>query len=378
MPTISLKNVTKVYPGKNGRDLTAISELSLEIPDREFVVLLGPPNCGISTIVRMIAGLDDISKGDIFIGDRRVNDLPPKDRDIAMVFQNYMPYPRMSAYDNLAFGLRLRRFSDTEIRKRVLAVAEIFGLQELLERKPESLSDEQRQRVAIARATAFQPKTFLFDEPLANLEAKTRGQMRNEITKLHQRLQTTMIYGTHNPIEAMAIGGRIVVLNDGVIQQKAIARTLYDEPENVFVAEFVGSPPMNLIRGALKADRDGVLFSEVDEGTIEVRLPITEFPAGQAFLDKPVLLGIRPEQIGIAESSKTERYAGSFPAIIDLVEETGGGTNLYLRTGAHQLICRSGRALDYREAGHRLQFELNRQKVCLFDPISGRRISQKG
>jgi multiple sugar transport system ATP-binding protein len=375
MANLSLKNVTKVHSGKNGRDVIAINELSLEIQDREFVVLLGPPNCGISTIVRMIAGLDDISKGDIFIGDRRINDLPPKDRNIAMVFQNYVLYPRMSAYDNLAFGLKQRKFSSAEIRKRVLAAAGILGLEELLEHKSESLSGEQRQRVAIARATALQPKVFLFDEPLANLDAKARGQMRNEITKLHQRLQATMIYGTHDSIEALAMGGRIVVMNDGAIQQMGTARALYDEPENVFVAEFVGNSPMNLIRGALKPDRDGVLFSEVDEGTVEVRLSITELPAGQAFLGKPVLLGIRPEQITISKSPKTERYSGSFPAIVDLVEMTGDETNLYLRTGAHRLVCRTGRSLDPREAGHRVQFQLNLEKVCLFDPISGHRIT---
>ena len=375
MANVSLKNIAKVHPGKNGRDITVINELSLEIQDREFVVLVGPPHCGISTIIRMIAGLEDISKGEIFISDRRINDLPPKDRDIAMVFQNHLPYPRMSAYDNLAFGLKQRKFSDAEIRKRLLAVAEILGLQELLEHKSESLSGEQRQRLAIGRATALQPKVFLFDEPLANLEAKARGQMRNEIAKLHQRLQATMIYGTHDSIEAMAMGGRIVVLNDGAIQQIGTARALYDEPENVFVAEFVGSSPMNLVRGTLKPDRDGVLFSEVDDGTIEARLPIAELPALQAFLGKPVLLGIRPEQITALESSKTERYSGSFPAIVDFVEATGGGTNYYLQTGAHRLICRTGGGLDPREAGQRGQFQLNLEKVCLFDPISGHRVA---
>jgi multiple sugar transport system ATP-binding protein len=374
MANVSLKNITKVRPGKNGRDITVINELSLEIQDREFVVLVGPPHCGISTIIRMIAGLEDVSKGEIFIGDRRINDLPPKDRDIAMVFQNHRPYPRMSVYDNLAFGLKQRKFSDAEIRKRLLAVAEILGLQELLEHKSESLSGEQRQRLAIGRATALQPKVFLFDEPLANLEAKARGQMRNEIAKLHQRLQATMIYGTHDSIEAMAMGGRIVVLKDGAIQQMGTARALYDEPENVFVAEFVGSSPMNLVRGTLKPDRDGVLFSEVDDGTIEARLPIAELPALQGFLGKPVLLGIRPEQITTLESSKTERYSGSFPAMVDSVEAMGDGTNYYLQTGAHRLICRTG-GLDPREAGQRGQFQLNLEKVCLFDPISGRRIA---
>jgi multiple sugar transport system ATP-binding protein len=375
MAKVSLKNVTKIYPGKNGRDVTAVNDLNLEIQDHEFVVLVGPRNCGISSIVRMIAGLDDISKGDIFIGDRRVNDMPPKDRDIAMVSQSYAPYPRMSVYDNLAFGLKLRKFPNAETKKRVLAAAGILGLQELLERKPESLSSEQRQRVAIARAIALQPKVFLFDEPFANLEAKTRGQMRNEITKLHQRLQATMIYATHDPIEAMAMGGRIVIINDGAIQQDGTALSLYDEPANSFVAEFVG-PPMNLVQGTLKEDRDSLVFSEREDGVIEVRLPISEFPGARDFAGGLVLLGIRPEDIEVAGFTKvTEKHPGSFPAIVDLVEPMGREANLYLQTGAHTVVCRSQRQVDNREAGHRLQFELNVGKVCLFDPISRRRIT---
>jgi multiple sugar transport system ATP-binding protein len=374
MASVSLRNVTKIYPGQNGRDVTAIKDLELEIQEREFIVLVGPRHCGISSVVRMIAGLDDISKGDILVGARRVNGMPPKDRDIAMVSQDHVPYPRMLVYDNLAFSLKLRKFPNAEIKKRVLAAAGILGLQELLEREPASLSSEQRQRVAIARAIALQPKVFLFDEPLADLEAKARRQLRNEIMKLHQRLQATMIYATHDPIEAIAMGGRIVVLNDGAIQQDGTVLALHDEPVNVFVAEFVGSPPMNLIRGVLKQDRDWLLFSEVEDGTIEVRLPIAEFPAGRDFVGRPVLLGIQPEEIRIAESSKAEKSSGQFPAIIDLVEATGAGANLYFQTGAHTLVCRTQRDVDNLEAGHRVQFELNAEKVCLFDPISKLRI----
>jgi multiple sugar transport system ATP-binding protein len=375
MANVSLKNVTKIYPGKNGRDVTAVNDLDLEIQDRAFVVLVGPPDCGISSIVRMIAGLDDISKGDIFIGDRHVNDMPPKDRDIAMVSQNYAPYPRMSVYDNLAFPLTLRKLPKTEIKKRVLTAAGLIGLQDLLERKPKALSSEQCQRVAITRAIAFQPKAFLFDEALSNLDAKARGQMRNEITKLHQRLQATMIYATHDPIEAMAMGGRIVVMNDGAIQQDGTALALYDEPANSFVAEFMGSP-MNLVRGTLKEDRDSLVFSEREGGTIEVRLPISEFPGARDFAGELVLLGIRPEDIEVAEVTKvTEKYSASFTAIIDLVEPMGREANLYLQTGAHMLVCRTQREVDHREAGHRLQFELNVGKVRLFDPISRRRIT---
>lgn len=374
MANVSLKNVTKVYPGRNEREVTAANGLNLEIEDGEFVVLAGPPHCGITSIVRMIAGLDDISKGDIFIGDRRVNDLPPRDRDIALVSQNYTPYPRMPVYENIAFGLRLRKFPSAEIKRRVAAAAGILGLQELLERKTGSLSGEQRQRIALARSLALQPKVFLFDEPLANLEVKARGQMRNEIAKLRQRLQATMIYATHDPVEALALGGRIVVLNDGAAQQVGTAPKLYDEPANVFVAGFVGSPPMNFVRGALKQDRDWLLFSEADDGTIEARWPISEFPAGQDFVGKPVLLGVRPEEITIGESSKAEKHSGSFPAIIDLVETVGAEVNLYLQTGAHTLICRTARGVDQWQAGHRGRFQLNMNKLCLFDPISGRRI----
>jgi multiple sugar transport system ATP-binding protein len=375
MANVSLKNITKVYPGKSGREVTAVSGLEIEIQDREFVVLVGPPGCGLSSIVRMIAGLDDISKGDIFLGDRRVNDLPPKDRDIAMVAQNYAPYPRMTVYENLAFALKLRKFSGVEIKKRVVAAAGILGLQELMDWQPKSLSRDQCQRVALARAIALQPKVFLFDEPLANLEARERGQMRNEIAKLHQRLQATMIYATHDPVEAMAMGGRIVVINDGAIQQDAIASMLYGEPINTFVAGFMGDPPMNLVRGALKQERDWFFFSEAEEGTIEVRLPISEFPAGKDFVGKPVLLGLRPEQIKIAESSQAEECAGGFPAIIDRVEVMGGEANLYLQTGAHTLVCRTQRGADNGQKGHRARFQLNLNKLCLFDPVSARRIA---
>ena len=374
MANISLKNVTKIHPGRKGRDVTAVSDLNLEIEDREFVVLAGPPNCGISSIVRMIAGLDDISKGDIFIGDRRVNDLPPKDRDIALVPQNYTPYPRLSVYDNLSFGLKLRRFPSAEIKKRVVAAAEILGLQQLLERKTESLSGEQRQRIAVARALALQPKVFLFDEPLGNLEAKTRGQLRNEIAKLHQRSQATMIYATHDPIEAMALGGRIVVMNDGAIQQDGTSAALYDEPANVFVGGFMGSPPMNFVRGALKQDRERLLFSEADDGTIEASWPISAFPAGQDFGGESVLLGIRPEEIEVGESSKAEKYSGNFPAIIDFVEAVGAEVKIHLQTGAHTLICRSQRGEGPLQAGQRARFQLNLNKLRLFDPVSSRRI----
>jgi multiple sugar transport system ATP-binding protein len=375
MANISLKKVTGIDPGKDREDLNAVRDLDLEIQDREFVVLVGPPNCGISRIIRMIAGLDEVSQGDIFIGDRRVNDVVPKDREIALVLQSYVPYPRMSVSDNLAFALTQRKIPKAEIKKRVLAAAGVLGLQEVLERKSESLAGEQRQRVAIARAIALQPKAFLFDEALSTLEAKARARMRNEIVKLHVRLQVTMIYATHDPIEAMALGGRIIVMSEGGIEQDGTALSLYDQPANVFVAEFL-HPPMNLIQGSLKQDRDAVVFRESDGGTIEMRLPLSEFPGARDRAGGSVLLGIRPDDIEVAEVTKNaEQLSGRFPALIDAVEAVGGESNLYLQTGAHALVCRCRRQIHHQEAGHRSQFELKREKVCLFDPVTRRRVT---
>jgi multiple sugar transport system ATP-binding protein len=373
MAKVTVSHVSKIYPGeKKGGDVTAVDDVNLEIADREFVVLVGPSGCGKSTTLRMIAGLEEISRGDIFIGDRRVNDVPPRDRDIGMVFQNYALYPHMSVYDNMAFGLKLRKFPKAEIRKRVGDAASILGIENLLDRKPKALSGGQRQRVAVGRAIVRQPKVFLFDEPLSNLDAKMRVQMRAEITKLHQRLQATMIYVTHDQVEAMTMGDRIVVMNNGRVQQNDTPLKLYNEPDNLFVAGFLGSPPMNFIQGELKSARDGIVFKEMEDGTIEVNFDGR--PSLREMSGRAVLLGIRPEDVEIAQFSKPAAAAASFPAIIDIVEPMGAETNLYLQTGAHTVVCRSQRALDHREAGHRLQFELNVAKAHLFDPASSRRI----
>jgi multiple sugar transport system ATP-binding protein len=375
MAKVTVQNVYKIYPGDKGRDVTAVSDVSLEIQDREFVVLVGPSGCGKSTTLRMIAGLEDISKGDIFIGDRRVNDVPPKDRDIAMVFQNYALYPHMSVYDNLAFGLKLRKYPKAEIKKRVTDAAGILGIEQLLDRKPKALSGGQRQRVAVGRAIVRQPKVFLFDEPLSNLDAKMRVQMRAEITKLHQRLQATMIYVTHDQVEAMTMGDRIVVMNNGIVQQNDTPLALYNKPDNLFVAGFLGSPPMNFINGSLKAEGDSLLFTEMEGGGIKARFPAQERPGAREFSGKSILLGIRPEDIEVAQFSKESgQPPASFPAIVDLVEPMGAETNLYLQTGAHTLVCRTQRPLDHREAGHRMQFEMDLSKAHLFDPVSTSRI----
>ncbi|MFL6527948.1 MAG: ABC transporter ATP-binding protein [Chthoniobacterales bacterium] len=377
MAKVSVRNVSKIYPGEKGRAVTAVRDMNLEIADREFVVLVGPSGCGKSTALRMIAGLEEISRGEIHIADRLVNDVPPKDRDIAMVFQNYALYPHMTVYDNLAFGLKLRKFSKAEIRKRVTEAANILGIGELIERKPKALSGGQRQRVALGRAIVRQPKVFLFDEPLSNLDAKMRVQMRTEITKLHRQLQATMVYVTHDQTEAMTMGDRIVVMNNGVVQQIDTPLKLYNEPVNLFVAGFLGSPPMNILRGMLKQDNDALVFSEEQGGTVEVRLPATERARAREFVGKPMLLGIRPESIQVAQPERGDTSdAANFSATVELIEPTGAETNLYLQTGAHTVIGRSQQPVDNREVGKRLQFEMAMSKAHLFDPDSTLRISR--
>jgi multiple sugar transport system ATP-binding protein len=374
MANVTLSHVYKNYPSEKGRDIPAVEDVSLEVADREFLVLVGPSGCGKSTTLRMIAGLEEISRGDIFIGDRRVNDLAPKDRDIAMVFQNYALYPHMTAYDNIAFGLKLRRYPKSEIKKRVMDAASVLGIEELLERKPKALSGGQRQRVAVGRAIVRQPKVFLFDEPLSNLDAKMRVQMRTEIAKLHQRLQATMIYVTHDQVEAMTMGDRIVVMNQGKVQQNDTPLKLYHEPANLFVAGFLGSPPMNIIGGTLKLERDALVFREADGGTIEAKFPLHLHSSARALVNRPLILGIRPEDIELAQISRFTEPA-NFPAIVDIVEPMGAETNLYLQTGAHTIVCRSQQSLDHRDAGRRQQFALNLTKTHFFDPESTNRLA---
>lgn len=346
--------------------------ISLEIKDREFVALTGPLDCGSRAVLRMIAGLDEVSGGDIFLGERRINDMLPKDRDVALVAHDYAPYPGMSVYENLALGLERRKFAQTEIRKRILAVAEILGLQEPLDRKPRA-NGEERRLIALARAMVLQPKVFLFDEPCSGLDSAARRRGRGWIKKLHQRMPATMVYATHDPVEALAIGERTVVLDRGSVQQDGSAQAIYDDPANLFVAGFSGSPPMNFVRGALKQERDSLLFTEMGDGTIAIRLPISKEYSG-----KPVVLGIRPEDIEIAPAAGgAERSANGFRALVDRIEPRGAETDLYLQTGGHELVCRSRRWIDQGEGGHRFQFEMDLEKTHLFDPVSGVRIMAK-
>lgn len=371
MAKVSLQHVYKIYRGEHGKDVIAVKDVNIEIEDKEFVVLVGPSGCGKSTTLRMIAGLEEISKGDVFIGDRRINDVPPKDRDIAMVFQNYALYPHMSVYDNLGFGLKLRKYPKAEIDRRVQEAASILGIDDYLDRRPKALSGGQRQRVAVGRAIVRQPKVFLFDEPLSNLDAKMRVQMRTELTKLHQRLQATMIYVTHDQVEAMTMGNRIVVMKDGLVQQVDAPLKLYNEPVNLFVAGFLGSPPMNFINGRLSGTGEKMTFKEINGGTMKISFK--NHPAAKEFLDKDVVLGVRPEDIEVLSEGRAPSE-DAFQAVVDIVEPMGSETYFYLQTGAHTVISRSQAVVDHREVGHRLTFEINKERVHLFDPVTTLRI----
>jgi multiple sugar transport system ATP-binding protein len=371
MAKVTLKNVYKFYPGERGKEIPAVEDFSLEIRDREFVVFVGPSGCGKSTTLRMIAGLEEISKGDVLIGDKRVNDLPPKDRDIAMVFQNYALYPHMSVYENMAFGLELRKFPKAEIKRRVVEAATILGIEQFLNRRPKALSGGQRQRVAVGRAIVRQPEVFLFDEPLSNLDAKLRVQMRTEIAKLHQRLQATMIYVTHDQIEAMTMGTRIVVMKDGVIQQVDTPLQIYSEPKNLFVAGFLGSPPMNLIKGGLEGREDDIVFQEAKAGAIKVELGARKAAAG--YIGKEVILGVRPENcefVPLDQSLSNNR----FQALVDVVEPMGAETYFHLHTDVHALISRSPAGAQQAQAGQLSTFRINATATHLFDPVTSHRI----
>ncbi len=357
MAKVSLRHVYK-----NFGDVKVVKDFNLEIEDREFIVFVGPSGCGKSTTLRMIAGLEEISDGEIYIGDRLVNHVAPKDRDIAMVFQNYALYPHMNVYENMAFGLKLRKFSKQEIDKRVKEAAEILGLGHLLGRKPKELSGGQRQRVALGRAIVRDPAVFLMDEPLSNLDAKLRVQMRTELSKLHQRLQTTTIYVTHDQVEAMTMGDRIVVLKDGVIQQVAPPQELYDRPANMFVAGFIGSPAMNFLYGTIT--NNGETFNG---GTFEVQLPDELKKAAQPYNGKKMVLGIRPEDVE-ADPAYVEQHPGvRVSARIEVVEPLGAEIFLYLSTGENQVTARVEPGMRFK-AGENLTIALHPEKLHLFDP----------
>lgn len=371
MARVLLRKVSKRYGGSREEGALAVSDLDLEIYDRELIVLVGPSGCGKSTTLRMIAGLEDATGGEIFIGGDLVNDVPAKDRDIAMVFQNYALYPHMSVYDNMAFALKLRKFSSQEIHDRVMDAASILGIKDFLGRKPKSLSGGQCQRVALGRAIVRKPKVFLFDEPLSNLDAKLRLQMRTEIVKLHQRLQTTMVYVTHDQVEAMSMGQRIALLKDGKLQQIATPLELYHSPANIFAAGFLGSPATNFIYGTLRGDVSCLVFKEKDGGAIQ--LPLGVRPNAVPYIGKEVILGVRPEDCDIIPPGKTPP-PHAFQGVVEIVEPMGAETFFYLRTGSHTIVSRSRTSVDRREVGHRMLFEIQPGRCYLFDPVSTLRI----
>jgi multiple sugar transport system ATP-binding protein len=336
------------------------------VEDREFMVLVGPSGCGKSTTLRMIAGLEDITSGHVSIDGCVVNQVPPRDRDIAMVFQNYALYPHMSVYENMAFGLKMRKLPKAEIDARVREAAALLGLSAHLDRLPKALSGGQRQRVAVGRAIVRKPKVFLFDEPLSNLDAKMRVSTRAEISKLHARLDATMIYVTHDQTEAMTMGDRICVMKDGAIMQVAEPLELYNNPANLFVAGFIGSPPMNFFRGMLRQDGTCVIFSETNPGRRPVTLPLHHALSLRAahHLGKPVVLGVRPENVTVAPQASAHTVAAE--AIIEVIEPMGPETYLYLSSGATSFVARVAPGGDF-VVGQRIRASFDLDKVRLFD-----------
>lgn len=359
MAQVSLVNVTKIYPG----NVVAVKDFTLGIEHGEFTVILGPSGCGKSTTLRMIAGLEEVTKGEIYIGDRLVNDVPPKDRNIAMVFQNYALYPHMTVYENMAFGLKLRKYPRHEIDKRVQEAAEILGIKHLLNRKPKELSGGEKQRVAVGRAIVRKPLVFLFDEPLSNLDAKLRVQMRTELNKLHKRLQATMVYVTHDQVEAMTLGEKIVVMKDGQIQQIADPHTLYNKPVNKFVAGFIGTPPMNFIDGRI-IKRDGKFYFDAE--SFQVRIVDEMVPHIKDYLWKEVTFGIRPEDIYDKLFVSDAPPENIIRVSVEVVEPMGSEVYLYLNSGKASFIAKvSGQ--EQVEPGQDLEVVFDMSKVHFFD-----------
>ena len=354
MADITFKHVVKTYDKGN----TVVPDLNLEIKDKEFVVLVGPSGCGKSTTLRMIAGLEEVSDGELYIGDRKVNDVPPKDRDIAMVFQSYALYPHMTVYKNMAFALELRKVPKDEIDKKVREAAKILGLEEYLKRKPKELSGGQRQRVALGRAMVRQPAVFLLDEPLSNLDAKLRTEMRSQIAALHKRLQTTFVYVTHDQTEAMTMGDRIVVMKDGVIQQFDTPQMLYNYPCNKFVAGFIGSPQMNFLNVKKEGENLFLTF-----GTYKI--PVQK-PELEAYVDKEVIMGIRPEDIHAEESFLSISEASNIEANVDLAEMMGSEIYLYLTCCGQKMVARVPSRTGIR-ADDMVKLALDVNKIHVFD-----------
>ena len=361
MASVVLKNVVKRF-GK----VEVVHGISLDIDDRQFVVLVGPSGCGKSTVLRMVAGLEVISSGDIMIGDRLVNGIAPKDRGVAMVFQNYALYPHMSVFENMSFGLKLRKVPKKDIDERVQAAARILGLQDFLARRPHELSGGQRQRVAMGRAIVRNPKVFLFDEPLSNLDAKLRTQMRIEIKRLHQKVKSTIIYVTHDQVEAMTLADRIVVMRDGYLEQVGAPLEVFRKPSNTFVAGFIGSPPMNLVPTRVSAG-----LTMVFEGGL--RLPLPDRAGMQVRADMDVIMGLRTEDITVVNGHEAFLSEWKAEGIVEVVEPLGSETNLHLDLSGTKMVarCEGGRTI---KAGDRVPLALNLNHLHIFDAASKRSI----
>ncbi len=359
MASVTYDHVTKKFG-----DVFAVNDLNIQIEDKEFLVLVGPSGCGKTTALRCLAGLEDVTEGRILIGDQVVNDIAPKDRDIAMVFQSYALYPHMSVYDNMAFGLKLRKTPKADIRKRVENAAQILGIEQLLDRKPRQLSGGQRQRVAVGRAIVREPKVFLFDEPLSNLDAKLRVETRANISKLHQQLQTTFIYVTHDQIEAMTMASRIAVINKGVLQQIDTPQTLYDRPDNLFVAGFIGTPAMNFFPVTLRKE-DGSLY--VDGGTsFKLKVPDEKASVYMPHADKPVILGVRPENIHNPNFAPPGIIAQPVDCVVDITELMGNEIQVYLKAGEFSFVARMDPRTRY-QINDKVQVVFNMGNMHIFD-----------
>ena len=361
MASVTLKGIYKTYAG----GVTAVSDFNLDIEDKEFIILVGPSGCGKSTTLRMIAGLEEITEGELYIDGTMMNEVPPKDRDIAMVFQNYALYPHMTVFDNMAFGLKLRKTPKDEIKRRVEEAAKILEIEHLLDRKPKALSGGQRQRVALGRAIVRYPKVFLLDEPLSNLDAKLRAQMRVELTQLHKRLATTFIYVTHDQIEAMTMGTRIVVLKDGFIQQIAAPQALYETPVNLFVAGFIGSPQMNFFDATL-TEENGVSYVQV--GQTKLALPESKGrkPEVLAYMGKEITVGIRPENIHDEDIYLSQMQDSVANADIDVVELMGAETYLHFTCEGNNMTARVS-PRSTAKSGDTIKIAMDAKRMHLFD-----------
>ncbi len=361
MASLELKGIHKIYPG----GVEAVKDFNMDIADKDFIILLGPSGCGKTTTLRMIAGLEEISSGELYIGDALMNDVSAKDRDIAMVFQNYALYPHMTVYDNMAFGLKLRKIDKNEIDRRVKEAAEILDIGHLLDRKPKALSGGQRQRVALGRAIVREPKVFLMDEPLSNLDAKLRAQMRTEINKLHKKLQTTFIYVTHDQTEAMTMGTRIVCMKDGIVQQIAEPQVLYENPVNMFVAGFIGSPQMNFVNAVVNKKEDGYYLT-FGEATLKIPESKAKILEGLNYEDKEVIFGIRPENVHDEQVYVSTLTESTVTAKVDVTEAMGAETFLYLKIEGVPFTARVNPRTQAKP-GDTIQVAFELEKMHLFD-----------